>query len=668
MTQNSNQKTQSSRSSSAVAFDLGTTQVRAVEAEISEGEARIVKRATINLPPNLWNQLEINREGLSAAIRDAITAAGITHRTASVSIPRHLVTVRFARLPHADPEQLKGMIEFEAQQYILFPLEEVMLDYKVLDSLSGGMAPGAEDLQTVLLAAARKSLVSEIIKAFDRAGVTVEKLSVSALALSENIRDAVEPTALVSVDQGAVDVIVVANRQLIFTRSSVLDVIGTAKEVGARKLSEEITRSFTAYQNEFRNKSLSRIVLCGSATTRPENDWVEGAITDTLEMPISRLQTRTIPAADPELRGYSTAAGLALQATPGNIAGINLVPNDRVVKKAAQQKQSRQALFLICALGLVGLGGWLYFQYASSQDQLQKQTVSANKELVAALKQEAEVKKAYDKSDALEAAVTTGLDREHPSVDILVALNQAMPKSSEIWLTQLGFERGGILSIRGETKESATVTSFLVNLQKSGAFREVRLFSLGDVEDKATVVSNPNPDTTKTPDAKANQAGAGIPQGSMTTLPGMAGSPQNVVLGQPPQNLMVPNNGMQLPPGMSPNIKMQPMPGNPANSKGPILSGGAAGESRVAAGTKSSPKSGNADEKKTSGSSVRGVLTRFVINCRIKKVGALIAAIDELPNTDNGPAKSVKKLIKSANGTKSDPSKDETGDENADAQ
>ena len=651
-----------------------------MEVELSGGAARVVKRAAVNLPPSLWNHLETSREVLSTAIREALSNAGITGKSVIACLPRHLVTARFARLPHAAPEQLRGMIEFEAQQHILFPLEEVILDYKLLAETRVVLTPGAEDLQPVLLAAARKPLVAEVMAAFDKASVTLEQLSVSSLALSENISDSLEPTALISVNFGSVEVVVVGSGELLFSRSSIVDVNGVAREVGAQRLSEEITRSFTAYQNEFRQKSLSRVLICGAATTRPEGDWIEHSLTDTLEMGVERLQTGAIFAGDPELRGYATAIGLSLQAGSGGIAGVNLVPNERAEKRAFQQKQSKQALLLVAALGLVGVLGYFYYNWTTTQDRDQKLTVAANNELTAALKHQAEVKKTYDKSDALESAVKTGLDRIHPSVDILAALDQAMPKSSEIWLTQLGYESGGILALRGEAKTSSSVTQLVVNLQKSGSFKEVRLGSLGDVEDSATTARNSAEANSNASASNANSPNSApapnfAPVEKMTSLPGMpnipGGSP--VAGASPPSGMttppgMNPPPGVTLPPGMvaPPGAALPPRMVSPQGGATPAaMIPNSRGQAAVNKLQTSVRQSGETPKKAFL--ATRATLTRFVINCKLKKDGVLIVSGgEELKAGDAG--KAAKSIVKSrVLAAKTDATND-TGDENADGQ
>ncbi len=143
--------------------------------------------------------------------------------------------MRFVRLPHAPPEAMRGMVEFEAQQYVLFPLDDVILDYHVVTTPMDAAGLGADDMDTVLLAAARRSLIDDIMAVFDRAGLELLQLSVSALALAENARDSLEPTALIDVEPGELDVAVVADGQILFTRASALDIANVRPEVAERR-------------------------------------------------------------------------------------------------------------------------------------------------------------------------------------------------------------------------------------------------------------------------------------------------------------------------------------------------------------------------------------------------------------------------------------------------
>ena len=130
------QPTRSVGQTNCIALDLGEAAIRVVEMELSgSGDAsanRVLRKGSAPLPPNVWHDVASNRDAFIGAIRGAFSAAGISGRSVVACMPRRLVTVRFARLPAAPPEQMKSMVNFEAQQYILFSLDEVMLDYHTL--------------------------------------------------------------------------------------------------------------------------------------------------------------------------------------------------------------------------------------------------------------------------------------------------------------------------------------------------------------------------------------------------------------------------------------------------------------------------------------------------------------------------------------------------------
>jgi Tfp pilus assembly PilM family ATPase/Tfp pilus assembly protein PilN len=482
---------------------LGPHYVRVVEVEQSGGETRVARRGSAPLPVNCWNDVPANREAMAASIKEALAAGGIVTRTVVACLPRRLVTVRFARVPHAPPEHMRGMVEFEAQQYILFPLDEVILDYHAPSGIGAGLTAGQDDMQTVLLAAARRSLIFDVVSLFDRVGVELRQLSVSALALAEHVRDSLEPTAVIALESGAMDVSVVADGQLLFTRSSALEIAGIAPDVAARRFSEEVARSFTAYQNEFRQKPLAHIYLCGSETATAAGDWMDQALMEALEKPVARLHNRLVPAADPEAPSYAIATGMALEALGGALSDINLVPNERAEKKLQAQRASRQRLIAVAAVACVVAGAFFVQAAMAQQERRRVATVAANKAMEAAQKDEKPIQQRHDRVTALDRILTQSLDRDHPSVDVLVAINRCLPASTDIWLTQLNFDRVGLMTLRGDSKNARAVTDLLINLQASGAFTDVRLSYIADAQDSAspsdTVQAAPKPPVTPLP-------------------------------------------------------------------------------------------------------------------------------------------------------------------------
>lgn len=510
-----------------VALDLGTTAVRAVELEWTgsagdSGETRVLRRGVAPVPPGTWNNLSQHRDSLVAAIQQALSAGGIAARSVVACLPRSFVTLRMVNLPHASAEEMRGMIAFEAQQYILYPLDEVILAYQVLAAPRNAAGIPDVEMETVLLAAARRGLIAELMTVFDRTGLELRQLSVSALALAEHVRDGEEPTALIDYDAGELDVAVVAGRQLLFTRAGAPEIHGAPADVVEHRVLEEIVRSFTAYQNAFRTLPLTHVYTIGSSAVGHASGWLEQALTDTLELPVSTLNSRFLPAGDSDLRAYAIAVGMALQALPGSLAPINLVPGDRAELKAQQARKQRRTLAL-AALGVALLAvAWSIQGALARQAKANRDAIEANDNLDSFNKRLATRQKAYDNVATLDNDLEQGLDRKHPVVDVMVALSNALPKSQDIWLTELSFTRGGLLTLRGETKAAMLATDLVLDLQKSGAFNQVRLSYMGDAQqsDTGTGVAQAAGSTasaaTNTPAANAAASSA-----TVTPLPGM---------------------------------------------------------------------------------------------------------------------------------------------------
>lgn len=504
-----------SSATSCVALDLGATAVRVVEVEWTRagedtGAGRVVKQGTAALPPNVWNDLVASRSEFAQAIREAMSAAGISARSVVASLPRRLVTVRFASLPHAPPEQMRGMVAFEAQQHILFSLDEVILDYHVLPELTGFGASG-DDMDTILLAAVRRSLVAELTAIFDQAGLELERLAVSALALAEHARDALEPTAIIDVEPDELDVTVVADGRLLFTRASSIHTQHVLPEVALRHIAEEVARSFTAFQNEFRHQPLAHVYLTGTVANL-DSEEIERTLSDVLDMPVQRLHARLLDASN---RAYATAAGIALQTRGDSIAPINLYPNERAVQRAQQSRKQRGVL-AAALVGVFALGAIFMIKDSMNvRAKVFRETVDINKRLQDVSAQLEVREKAFTRQENFEKELIQKLDRKHPSVDVIAALDHALPRSAAIWLTQFTFEREGLLTLRGESRSEGAATDLVLSLQRSGAFVDVKLGYLGDAQDTE---SRGTTETVTPPAAAANGASPALPGIPGTTV------------------------------------------------------------------------------------------------------------------------------------------------------
>jgi Tfp pilus assembly PilM family ATPase/Tfp pilus assembly protein PilN len=453
----------------AVAIDIGPAAIRAVEVQVGGDDARILKRGSAPLPPGVWEDLAGQRDALALALRAALSAAGIAATEVAAALPRRLVTLKYARLPHGDAEQIAGMVLFEAQQYIPFPLDEVVLDHQIVSDET-------DEMTTVMIVAARRPLVEDLLAAFDKAGLEVVRLSVSALALAEHGQGSAVPMALLDVEAGEMDLAVVSAGRLLFSRAASLG--GAAlNDGGGQRLAGEVARSLTAYQNEYHTLPVSKLLIAGAPNDLPILESSLGAL---LDVPIGRLNGKLLPSSDPDALAYATAAGLALESAGTGVSRINLIPASRTEKKVAAQKRVHGLMGLAAAVAALAVGGYFLQQSLEAGAKQHAEAVKQNDRLNLAKTVLQRTKGEHDTVAKTYNIVSFGMGRQKPMVDVVKAVSDAVPKNSGIHLTQLAFERGTNLALHGSARDESAATDLVLALQTSGAFRDVRLNYLGD--------------------------------------------------------------------------------------------------------------------------------------------------------------------------------------------
>src|SRR5258708_25147572 len=262
------------------------------------------------------------------------------------------------------------MVQNEAKQYIPFQIEEVVLDHQIVSDAT-------DEMTTAMIVAAKRELVEGILLAFDSAGLEVTRLSVSSLGLAEHARGAVAPTALLDIAPGEMDMAIVADGKLLFSRSASLS-SAEDNTVDGKVLAGEVARSFAAYQNEYRGHTVTSLQVGGAGGKMP---GIHESLDELLEVPVTRMNGNLLPAGDPDALSYTTAIGVALRADGFGLNQIKLIPQSRTDKKVAAKRRVQglvAGLMLIAAVaaGLVLLAGKI-----SEQKKERTEAVTANRDL-----------------------------------------------------------------------------------------------------------------------------------------------------------------------------------------------------------------------------------------------------------------------------------------------
>ena len=211
----------SRRSKSLVGLDIGSSAVKAVELRQSAGGYKVAAIGSEPLPPDSIVDGAIIDGGVVAdVIRQVFEQNSIRTKEVVASLSGNTVIVKKIILPLMTDEELAESIYWEAEQYIPFDIQDVNLDYQVLEA-------GAEDVDrgtmAVLLVAAKKEKIADYTGVISQAGRVPVVMDVDAFALQNAFEanygvDMARVVVLVNAGASAININIVEGGQSLFTR------------------------------------------------------------------------------------------------------------------------------------------------------------------------------------------------------------------------------------------------------------------------------------------------------------------------------------------------------------------------------------------------------------------------------------------------------------------
>jgi type IV pilus assembly protein PilM len=201
-----------------VGLDIGSSKIKIAEVRAGRKGYELVNVAQIELMPDtIVDGQIIDGNHVSDCISSVFAEQGISSDQIATSLSGNAVIVKKISLPAMGPEELREQIHWEAQQHIPFDINDVNLDYHVLDSAPGGEAAD------VLLVACKKDMVSQLTQVIATAGKTAVIVDVDAFALQNayEINYRPEPTQtvmLLNVGASVTNINIVRGSSSVFTR------------------------------------------------------------------------------------------------------------------------------------------------------------------------------------------------------------------------------------------------------------------------------------------------------------------------------------------------------------------------------------------------------------------------------------------------------------------
>ena len=222
-------------------IDISSTSVKLLELARSGSRYRVESYAVEPLPPNSVVEKNITDADLvGEAIGRAVKKSGTRTRAAACAVSGSAVITKVISMPsNLSDDEMEGQIQIEADQYIPYSLDEISLDFEVLQP-----SESDPDRVDVLLAASRSDNVDIRVAALEVGGLQAKIVDVEAFALENAVEliiaggGGIEDAHVVAVmDVGATTstLSVLQEGSIIYTREQLF---------GGRQLTDEIQRRY----------------------------------------------------------------------------------------------------------------------------------------------------------------------------------------------------------------------------------------------------------------------------------------------------------------------------------------------------------------------------------------------------------------------------------------
>ncbi|MGD8328619.1 MAG: type IV pilus assembly protein PilM [Acidobacteriota bacterium] len=214
------------RSKGIIGLDIGSHAVKLVAMKAQRGgnPYQLTHFGVAELPSESIVEGAVVRPGdVAQAIRDLLNNNKIKGSRIATAVSGHAVIVRRVTMPRMDEDELRESIVWEAEEYIPFDVDDVNLDFAILDENDD-----ANEMDVVLVAA-KRDRIEEFIAVIEEAGRDPVVVDVDAFALQNAFELSYperqhEDVALLNMGASVINVAVLEEGRPVFWRDITLGV------------------------------------------------------------------------------------------------------------------------------------------------------------------------------------------------------------------------------------------------------------------------------------------------------------------------------------------------------------------------------------------------------------------------------------------------------------
>ena len=174
---------------SVLGIDIGSRSIKLIELTKDKKEPMLLAAGSAPTPPkSLTSSLVADSKAVSLALKQLVKETGARSRVVNLALPESQVFTRVIEMPALSERELTSALQWEAEQYIPLPLDQVNMDFSILrDAKETGTSK-----MEVLLVACPKALLEKYINYLEEAdlsisGVETEIIAVTRALVKSNI-------------------------------------------------------------------------------------------------------------------------------------------------------------------------------------------------------------------------------------------------------------------------------------------------------------------------------------------------------------------------------------------------------------------------------------------------------------------------------------------------
>ncbi|MBI5892507.1 MAG: type IV pilus assembly protein PilM [Deltaproteobacteria bacterium] len=203
-----------------IGLDIGSNSIKLVQLAETKKGYRLVKAGIVQLPPEaIVDGSIIDSMTVTTAVKELFGQQNIKVKDAVSALAGNSVIIKKVSLSAMTEDELAESIQWEAEQYIPFPIADVNIDFQILGTDTEGR--GQMD---VMLVAVKKDMINDYTNVIKEAGLNPVVIDVDSFAL-ENMYEAnysvvpAENISIVNIGAGVMSINILKGGVTAFTRA-----------------------------------------------------------------------------------------------------------------------------------------------------------------------------------------------------------------------------------------------------------------------------------------------------------------------------------------------------------------------------------------------------------------------------------------------------------------